>query len=329
MKTIRFWFKNARYQSLPQSVLPAILAVCLASGMSGFSLSLGLLAILGVIFGHLGVNLFDDYFDYRIKGSKFRDSMAREGIRARIAKCSYITSGEANLKQLLIACLAFGMVALIIETVIFIYRGQTILYLALITGILGISYSGAPLKLSYRGLGELQIGLMFGPLLMSGVYFSACGVVDWKILLISIPVGLLVANIVYTHSIMDFEPDKRIGKMTFAVLLGNKKRMLTVLLLLLVLSFGFVIFGVAKGFLSPFFLLVLLTLPMAVSLYHMMSQFIKDPQKSFSPKIWMGPMGNWENYKTIGIDWFMIRWLLARNLLSFFCLIIIVVSFIS
>lgn len=329
METIRFWLKNSRMTALPQSLLPAILAFCMASQKDGFSIPLGLLAVLGVITGHLGMNLFDDYFDYKVKKTDFRSQMQHKGMRARISKCTYLTSGDATLKQLLIACCIFGAVALVIGFTIYIYRGNMIILLAALTAILGISYSGAPLRLSYHGLGEILIGIMFGPMLMSGVFFSACGTFDWSVLFISVPVGLLVANIVYTHAIMDYEPDKEVGKMTFAVLLKDKKRMLFCLSLLLATTFIFVISGVISGYLSPYYLLSLMTLPMAISLFYLMIEFIRNPERNFTPRFWMGPMGDWQRIQAIGIDWFMIRWLLARNLLSFFCIIMMVVSLIA
>jgi 1,4-dihydroxy-2-naphthoate octaprenyltransferase len=329
MNIIHFWVNNARYWALPQSLLPAVLAVCMASHAEGFSIFPGILAVLGVITGHLSLNLFDDYFDYKVKGSEFRDTLAKKGFRSRIAKCSYLTSGKASLKQLFLACTVFGLLALSFGFVIFLYRGNTILYFALITAVLGISYSGAPLRLSYHGLGEILIGIMFGPLLMAGVYYSACGQLEWPVIFVSIPVGLLVANIVYTHAIMDYEPDKEVGKMTFAVLLKNKNRMLTALLLLLIAAFSSIVTGVISGYLSSFYLLTLLTLPMAIALFYLMIEFVRHPEKKFSPRFWMGPMSNWQRIKAAGLDWFMIRWLLARNLLSFFCLIIIIVGFIN
>ncbi|MDR1742702.1 MAG: prenyltransferase, partial [Dysgonamonadaceae bacterium] len=85
MNTIRFWFHNSRPQALPQSMLPALLALCLASAADGFSLWLGLLAVVGVFFGHLGLNLFDDYFDYVKKKQDYREAMVHEGFRARIS----------------------------------------------------------------------------------------------------------------------------------------------------------------------------------------------------------------------------------------------------
>jgi 1,4-dihydroxy-2-naphthoate octaprenyltransferase len=329
MNFVRFWMQNARSRALPQSLLPAVLAVCMASQAGGFSIYLGISAVLGVISGHLAMNLFDDYFDYKVKGPEFRDALARKGFRSRIAKCPYITSGQVNLNQLFIACVVFGLLALSFGFVIFLYRGNMIWWFASVTAVLGVSYSGAPLRLSYRGLGELLIGFMFGPLLMAGVYYSACGRLDWQVLFVSVPVGLLVANIVYTHAIMDYEPDKEVGKMTFAVLLKSKKLMLAALLLLLIAAFSSITGGVITGYLSPFYLLTLLTVPMAAALFYLMVEFIRHPEKKFSPQFWMGPMNNWQQIEALGLDWFMIRWFLARNLLSVFCLIIIIVCFIN
>jgi 1,4-dihydroxy-2-naphthoate octaprenyltransferase len=322
-----FWWKNARPVALPQSLFPAVLAVCLASKMSDFSIYLSVAAVLGVMFAHLCSNLLDDYFDYKATDTTLRGDLERKGIRARIAKCTYLISGETTVKQLFTVCCILGMVAITIGGVIFLQRGVVVFYIAAIAAILGFFYSGPPLKLSYRGLGELVIGFVFGPLLMCGVYYAACGALSWSIFFISISVGLLVVNIVYSHSIMDYEPDKSCGKMTFAVLLNNKKYMMITLFVILFTIFATVIVGVIFGLATPY-LLVLLLLPMAVSQFYLMQKFIKEPQKTYKPRFWMGPMGNWERIKSAGIDWFMIRWLLARNLLAFFCLIIMIVTFV-
>lgn len=287
---------------------------------------MGLLAVAGVCAGHLGMNLFDDYFDYKIKKSDYRNRMQHKGMRARILKCAYLTSGEATLKQLFLAGCAFGAIALSAGFVIYLYRGDAVLLLAVLAAGLGLSYSGAPFRLSYRGLGEILIGIMFGPMLMTGVYYASCGVFDRSVLFVSIPVGLLVANIVYTHAIMDFEPDREVGKMTLAVLLKDKRRMLFCLFLLLAAAFGLIVGGVTGGYLSPFYLLSLLTLPMAIDLGRLMTEFVRHPARSFSPRFRMGPMNGWKRIQAAGIEWFMIRWMLARNLLSFFCLILMIVS---
>ena len=329
MKTIRFWLKNARSIALPQSVMPAVLAVCMASRWEGFSVITGLMAVVGVIAGHLGINLLDDYFDYKVKKTDYRMQMEHKGMRARISKCTYLTSGEATMKQLWIACCIFSTVALVIGVVVFLFRGPFILFMALMTGLLGFFYSGPPFRLSYRGFGEILIGLMFGPMLMTGVFFAACGVFDPSVLFVSIPVGLLVTNIVYSHAIMDYEPDKAVGKMTLAGLIKNRTWMLVFLALILLLSFGLIVSGVVSKYLSPYYLASFLTLPLAINLFYLMIQFVRHPERSYSPRFWMGPMNNWEKIQAVGIDWFMIRWLSARNLLGFFCILLMVVSLVE
>ncbi len=328
VQVIPFWITNSRPQSLPQSLVPSLLALCMASAYSGFSLPLGLLAVLGVALGHMGLNLFDDYFDYKKKKSDYRDKLVHQGFRARIGKCTYLTSGQATVHQLLNACFIFCVGALLIGTVIFYFRGTGIIYFALITAFLGISYSGDPLQLSYRGFGELLIGIVFGPLVMLGTFYAACGMLNTTIILISIPVGLLVSNIVYIHSILDFEPDKQIGKCTLAVLLNNKTAMLIILFCILFIPYLIITVGIVSGYLTPYFALTYLTLPIASSLFYMMIEYVRNPQRKFEPRFWMGPITGWDRIRSLGIDWFMIRWFLARNLLSIFCLLIMIAGFI-
>jgi 1,4-dihydroxy-2-naphthoate octaprenyltransferase len=148
-------------------------------------------------------------------------------------------------------------------------------------------------------------------------------------LFLSVPVGLLVANIVYTHSIMDYEPDREVGKMTFAVLLGSKRAMLIALFLLIFTVYSMIITSVILGYISYYYLITLLTLPHAIELYRLMSWFVREPSRQFTPKWWYGPTGDYSKLQTAQIDWFMVRWLLARNLLMFFCLALIAGTIIS
>jgi len=77
------------------------------------------------------------------------------------------------------------------------------------------------------------------------------------------------------------------------------------------------------------YLFIFLLLPMAITLYKMMVDFVKIPEKQYSPKFWLGPFTQWKLITEHHLEWFMIRWLTARNLISFFCLIIIILQFIQ
>jgi 1,4-dihydroxy-2-naphthoate octaprenyltransferase len=323
---LRFWYRNARPHALPQSLLPALLAVCFAVHKADFSVWLAALAVAGVGCGHLAANLFDDYFDFLQRRTDYRDTLKHEGFRARIGKCLYLTSGEANIGQLLRCALVFMTAALLLGAVILYWRGVFILVIAGVTAALALSYSGPPLRLSYRGLGELTIGCIFGPLNMTGTYYAACGEIDRTLILFSVPIGLLVMNIVYVHSILDFVADKKIGKQTLAVALNRTTAMLGVLFLVLFLPYLMIAVGIWREDLPRAWAALLLTLPMAVALWRMMRAYVRDPEKQFAPRLWMGPMTGWRRIEAIGIGWFMIRWLLARNLLALLCVIAMILS---
>ena len=321
-----FWLKNARCVALPQSMLPAWVAVCLAYSSPDFSWVLAVLALLGVSFGHLGINLWDDYFDYKKDHQSIRNRLNSSGIRARTAKCNYLISEETSLKQLFFVASFFCLLALTFGMIIFAKRGVFILIISCITALLGFYYSAPPFRLSYHGLGELVIGLVFGPFLISGVYFSACGTLSVQMLFISIPVGLLVANIVYTHSVIDLEADKALNKKTLAVLLRQKKAISFVSFLFNVLPFLVIGLGIFLKILSVHYAFVFVIFYGAVYLFRIILLFQNGHQEKILPKWWMGPMENRQKIETAGIDWFMVRWYLARNLLVFFCLIIVIVS---
>lgn len=326
MKKIKFWFYNARPVSLPQSVMPAVTAYFLAFRQPGFCWWIGILAIFGGCMAHLGMNLADDYFDYRKKETGFRDSLAREGIRARTKKCPYITSGEATVKQTLLAAVGFGILALIPGAAVFAFRGWVILLIVGIGIFLGESYSGEPLRLSYRGMGELDIGIMFGPLLMAGVYYASCGRFSWDLAAPAVSMGLLVTNILYVHSVLDYEADMRSGKATLAALVKSGNGRLTVLAILLFLPYILTGCLAAAGKISPWYLLVFITFGWAVKLFASMRAFTADPTAPVACKGWYGPMGRWEELCKLKLDWFMFRWYLSRNLLTAFALVYIGVS---
>lgn len=309
-------------------MLPAITAVALSYGNAEFSWIAALAALVGVMFLHLGLNLLDDYFDYRVGSADARKEVVGEGFRGRMTKYPYLTSGEATPNQLLKAIFAFLGIASVMGVVVFAIRGWLILAWAVVAIIIGASYSGGPLKLGFRGLGELVIFIMFGPLMMTGVYYSITGMVDWKILLLSTAVGLLVTNIVYSHSVLDAVPDKKMGKTTMAHLMGGRKGQIALSAFINVMPYLIVVAGVALGLLRWAYLAVLLVLPVSLWLVGSLRDFVNHKETSLEPKRWMGPMGDFERFRQIGLDWFMLRWLTARNIVTMFCFVIIVVNFI-
>ena len=325
---ISFWVKNARPISLPQSLLPALTAVALSYGGIEFSWIAAIASVIGVVFLHFALNLLDDWFDYKVGSAEARTKVANEGFRGRMIKYPYLTSGEATHSQLLGAVMAFLLVAASMGAVVIAIRGWEILWWVAAGLIIGVSYSGGPLKLGFRGLGELVIFLMFGPLLVTGVYYAITGAMDWKMGCLSIAIGLLVTNIVYSHSVLDSVPDAKMGKKTMAHLMGSAKGQIAFSAFLNTVPYLIVVAGVVMGQMHPAYLAVLLVLPVSLWLVKSLNDFVHHRDVPVQPKKWMGPMGDFERFRKAGLDWFMIRWLTARNIVMFFCMILIIVNLI-
>lgn len=328
MNKIKFWYKNARPISLPQSLLPAMTAIALSYGGDEFSWIAAVASLVGVAMLHLAMNLLDDWFDYKEGSAEARQKVSNEGFRGRMLKYPYLTSGEATSGQLLGASAVFFGIALLMGIVVIAVRGWNILYWMAAAMIIGVSYSGGPLKLGFRGLGEAVIFIMFGPLMMSGIYYAVTGDFGWKILLLSTAVGLLVTNIVYSHSVLDSVPDMKMGKKTMAHLMGSEKGQIVFSAFLNVGPYLLVALGVALGILHWAYLAVLAVLPVSVWLVRSLDDFVMHREVPIEPKPWMGPMGDFDAYRKAGIDWFLLRWLTARNIVMMFCVVLIVVNFI-
>lgn len=353
MSSIGFWIKNARSIALPQSALPCLTAIILCIGQDGFLWWLALPVLLGICAAHLGMNLADDYFDYR-HDPLTRADINSNSVRARMEKCHYlaktdneaIANDKATLQQLqwaIVGFLAFaaamGSIALLAQWLIHGWQAAMGIVVYAVLGLLvGINYSGKPLELGYHGLGELVIGLMFGPLNMLGVQAALTGEpFSWQMLCMSIGVGCMVTNIVYVHSVMEVNADAELGKMTFArLLLGTKSKeqetktnrialMIVFIGIFAIMPFAMLALGIALGWWSPWYLLTIATLPMSLFLIHSTRLFAYGLPRNDTPRWWMGPMGDWQAYKKAGMDWFLFRWLLARNICTFFCLILIIV----
>lgn len=322
--------QNARKASLAQSMLPAILAVVITINEAEFNIFLAILAVLGVVSAHLGMNLADDFFDYKVNTAESRKELSRQGIRARIVKYPYLTSNESTLQDLKKAIVLFLLFAAIMGGIILTVRfNWLIVLIAFLTLFLGISYSGFPFKFSYIGLGELVIGIIFGPLLMMGVYIASANRLDSSVVLASIPVGLLVVNILFTHSFIDKKADESANKMTFARLLKTNKANLTASVLFNFIPYLIIVAGVVLKYLHPLYLLIFLVLPRSIWLIKSLFDFAKSENANVAkPPKYMGNMGNWEKFQIAGVDWFMARWLGARNILSLFCIVIILVNII-
>ena len=273
------------------------------------------LTLIGIICVHLGTNLLDDYIDVtrELNNGKTLENIDFGTINNKARLILNKTFSLNDVTRIIALLYAVAMVIGIYFTIV---AGAWIPIIIAITAVLCILY---PYATKYY-CGELLVGVIFGPLLMSGTYYALSGLLSTRILIMSISVGLLTAALLHTHAIMDWEYDYKVGKNTFCRLFKTKPNAIYALQVIVWLAYINVIFFVIAGFLHPNTLYVLLTLPIAVELFKSIKDYINIKDVKFLPKWWMGPMEDWENIKNNHMDFFMYRFYLARNIAFLFCI---------
>ena len=102
-------------------------------------------------------------------------------------------------------------------------RDASVFWLALAGVLLALFYHAGPIRLAYRGLGELAVALAYGPLIASGTYLVQRGEVTALPVLASLPLGLLVAAFLWINEFPDCRADRDAGKLTLVVRLGRER----------------------------------------------------------------------------------------------------------
>jgi 1,4-dihydroxy-2-naphthoate polyprenyltransferase len=101
-------------------------------------------------------------------------------------------------------------------------RGPAIVGLGILGLVTGYTYTAPPLQYKYKAVGLPMIFLLMGPIMCAGSYFAVTGTLDSRALILSVPVGLLIAAVVHGNDWRDIGDDSRAGISTFSILVGRE-----------------------------------------------------------------------------------------------------------
>jgi len=131
-----------------------------------------------------------------------------------------LTPGQVVIISLvtLAAAVAFGLY-------ISFARNPAILPIGVAGFIIAVLYTLPPAKFAYRGLGELAVGVTYGPLVTLGAFIlqAPAGDSGGLAFLLSLPLGLLIVNVLWINQFPDYEADKRGNKRNWVVRMGKKR----------------------------------------------------------------------------------------------------------
>lgn len=180
------------------------------------------LTFLGTALLHMFANTANDYFDWR-SGT---DQANTEYIVPFTGGSRSIELGLITPKRLLALALSLLAASAAIGGLLMVLQPSVagdIAMLGLIGAFAAFFYTAPPLRLAARkGLGELFVGLTFGPFLVLGVATVLRGELVWTDALYGLPTGILTAAILWINEFPDIEGDRATGKMNLVATLGWK-----------------------------------------------------------------------------------------------------------
>jgi 1,4-dihydroxy-2-naphthoate polyprenyltransferase len=250
---VRIWAMAARPRTLPAAVAPVLVGTALAATEGTFKVLTFVAALLGALFIQVGTNLSNDYSDAR-RGADTED---------RLGPVRVTAGGLVPPRQVLVATyVAFGL-AVLAGSYLIATAGWELLAVGAASILAGVLYTGGPRPYGYEGLGEVFVFLFFGVVAVTGSYYAQVERLEWEALVLAVPVGLLAAAILVVNNVRDLETDRRAGKRTLAVRLGRER---TRVLYVAMVAAAFVTAQLPwlLGSLSPWLLLTLLAIPLAV-----------------------------------------------------------------
>jgi len=218
MTKIFTWLVIMRLPFLTATFVPLLVGAAVANFL-GYDVSWGWLGltVLGGSLLHIGTNTANDYFDH----TSGTDEANYNYMVPYSGGSRSIQMGLISAKGMLTVSLVAFLLSAVVGVPLIQKAGMDVLWLGLIGFVSGFFYTAPPFRFASRkGLGELLIGLNFGPLMVAGSALVQTGQILPEALLAGIPIGLLVAAIVYMNEFPDHDGDKATGKDTLIVVFG-------------------------------------------------------------------------------------------------------------
>ena len=243
------WMIAVRPWSFPASAMPVITATAYLFWKGAeIDWLFAIWALVNIVIFHAAGNTWSDYFDFRKKVD------ADDTFGAKT-----LTTGMFTEKEIFRLSLGLTIIAAAGGVGLLLMTGLPLLWIGLGGMFCTLLYP----FLKFNALGDLVILMAYAFLPTIGTSFVATGAIDWSVLLIALPLGLITDGILHSNNTRDTHTDKRAGIKTMAMALGAKA---SALLYGFEVLFPFVWVGVLSiiGFFPLTTIIVFLTLVVAI-----------------------------------------------------------------
>jgi 1,4-dihydroxy-2-naphthoate octaprenyltransferase len=271
--TLKNLVRALRLPFAAASLLPFVMGTLLAR--PSLSLVRFLLGICAVVSTHVSANAMNDYAD-----SKSRADWQDTGYFGCFGGSKLIQTGVFSERSYLLLAVAFGAMSLgSVVALAVLLRSVFVVVMFCLILFLAWSYSARPLALSYRGVGEAVIFLLFGPAVVMGGYFLQTRLFPTlEGFMVSLPFGFLTTAILIANEIPDRAEDRESGKHNWAVAVGQRHGYL---LYFVIAGCGYlsILLCISRGYFSMLGLCSLVAFPMTASATRLLKERFADKRE--------------------------------------------------
>ncbi|MHB1294826.1 MAG: 1,4-dihydroxy-2-naphthoate octaprenyltransferase [Anaerolineae bacterium] len=259
MERIKFAIRVLRAPFFTASIVPVLLGAAIAWSEGVLHAGYLALTLLGALAVHAGLDVGNDYMDHLSGGDAINQETTPFSGGSRV-----IQEGRVTPRTMLRISLAFYALTVVIGLYLAAARGPFILVVGVLGMLLAVTHNTPRIGPYYLapGLGEVAVGIGFGPLMVLGAYYVQTQRVTAEAVWASVPIGLLIMAVLYINEFPDWAADRAVGKRTVVVVLG-RARAVWGYILLMAGAYVAMAAGVLAGLLPAATLLGLLTLPLA------------------------------------------------------------------
>lgn len=199
-----------RLRTLPVSIGGVLVAW-------GFGLHYGVFkpipAVICLIFAllcQIASNFANEYYDYRAG----RDAAGREGPRRGV------TEGDITPQAMRRAVYGTLAAACLLGLSLVYWGGWWLIAAGAVIVLGALAYSAGPFPLSTHCLGEVAVIFFFGIVPINLTYYVMAGTWQKQVVVISVLIGMMIANVLIVNNTRDIPDDKRAHKHTLATVFG-------------------------------------------------------------------------------------------------------------
>jgi 1,4-dihydroxy-2-naphthoate polyprenyltransferase len=269
-----FWLflRATRLPFLSATIIPIGIGIAVAGLHRQWHWWLAILTIVAGACVHLGLNVANDVFDTDSGADPANVNPTQFSGGSRV-----IYYGLMSRQQMQAMSLAFYAVGLGIGLYLAIARAfWPILIIGVLGSLISYFYTAPPLRLVHRGLGEIGVFLGFGPIMALGAYYVQAQRFSWEAVYASLPVGILVALILYVNEVPDRPADASVGKRTLPVRL-SRDAVIAGYAVAVAVAFGLILVGSVAGPMPFPTIVALAGAPLAAPVYRGLKMFYESP----------------------------------------------------